>query len=187
MSKNKNVEEYISLREEILHLDSVINNTIGFFYAFIVTYLVVILEKLADKLFYLNLSYLIIWATYAIVLSKMQGLCKIGAYLAVYHEGKIFNWERRNMQFEKKNRGLIFSFFISGNFPFIFISTVIILISIYIYLNASGKLNIKYLLISLILYFFTLFLIILNRNICTRDYIKDWEEVKANEVNRNIE
>ncbi len=186
MSRKRNVEEYILLREEILHLDSVINNTIGFFYAFIVTYLVVILEKLDDKLFYLNLSYLIIWATYAIVLSKMQGLCKIGAYLAVYHEGKKFNWEKRNLQFEKKNRGIIFSFIISGNFPFIFISTAIALISIYI--NALGKLDIKYLLISLILYFFTLCLIIVNRNISTKDYMKDWQEVKANEVNRkNIE
>ena len=31
-------EEYLMLREEILHLDSVVNNTINFFYVFMATY-----------------------------------------------------------------------------------------------------------------------------------------------------
>lgn len=179
--KIDSTQEYIMLREEIIHLDSIINNTIGFFYAFIVTYLVVIMENMNKKIFYLNLSYLIIWATYAIVLSKMQGLCKIGAYLKVYHEGRIFNWETRNLQFEKKNRGIVFSFIISGNFPFLFISTVVIFISVYVCMTMEEKVIIKELIISIILYLFTLCLILLNRNIRTKDYIQDWEDVKRKE------
>ena len=179
--KIDSTQEYIMLREEIIHLDSIINNTIGFFYAFIVTYLVVIMENMNKKIFYLNLSYLIIWATYAIVLSKMQGLCKIGAYLKVYHEGRIFNWETRNLQFEKKNRGLVFSFIIFGNFPFLFISTVVIFISVYVCMTMEEKVIIKELIISIILYLFTLCLILLNRNIRTKDYIQDWEDVKRKE------
>lgn len=177
--KIESIQEYMMLREEIIHLDSIINNTIGFFYAFMSAYLVVILESTKNKPFYLNLSYLIVWATYAIVLSKMQGLCKIGAYLKVYHEGKgkIFNWETRNLQFEKKNRSLIFRLIISGNFPFVFMSTVIALISVY--LTISEYADVKYFFVTLILYSLTLCLIIFNRNIRTKDYICDWDEVKS--------
>lgn len=176
--KIEGTQEYIMLREEILHLDGIINNTIGFFYAFMSAYLVVILENTDDKLVYLNLGYLIVWASYAIVISKMQHLCKIGAYLKVYHEGKgkAFNWETRNLEFEKKNRSLIFRVIISGNFPFVFISTVIALISVYMTIRENA--DMKYSFIALILYLLTLCLIILNRNIRTKDYISDWEKVK---------
>ena len=108
-------------------------------------------------------------------------LCKIGAYLKVYHEGRIFNWETRNLQFEKKNRGIVFSFIISGNFPFLFISTVVIFISVYVCMTMEEKVIIKELIISIILYLFTLCLILLNRNIRTKDYIQDWEEEKRKE------
>ena len=88
-------DEYLMLREEILHLDSITNNTINFFYAFIAAYIAFALTQ-EDTIFIL-LSFIGIIPPYLIVLNKMNALCKIGAYLYVFHEGGSFKWERRNM------------------------------------------------------------------------------------------
>lgn len=93
-------KEYLMLREEILHLDSLINNTISFFYTFMATYLAYALSQ--DDTILFVLSYMVIVPAYMIVLSKMQGICKIGAYLKVVHEGNEFNWETKNMKLKMK-------------------------------------------------------------------------------------
>ena len=50
-------EEYLMLREEILHLDSVVNNTINFFYVFMATYVAFSLTQ-EDTIFIL-LSFIV--------------------------------------------------------------------------------------------------------------------------------
>lgn len=74
-------DEYLMLREEILHF---INNTINFFYVFIASYIAFTLMQ-EDTIFIL-LSFIGIIPPYLIVLNKMNALCKIGAYLHVFHE-----------------------------------------------------------------------------------------------------
>lgn len=78
---------YLMLREEILHLDSILNNTINFFYVFIASYSAFSLFQ--EDTTFLLLSYIVIIPAYQIVLNKMQAMCKIGAYLKIYHEGAI--------------------------------------------------------------------------------------------------
>lgn len=122
-------DEYLMLREEMLHLESIINNTINFFYVFIASFLAFALTK--NDTIFLLVSYIITIPAYLIVLSKMEGMCRIGAYLCVFHEGKEFNWETRNMKY-KENRGRkTFTYLISSNFPFVFVNVAVFVLYLY--------------------------------------------------------
>lgn len=170
-------DEYLMLREEILHLDSIVNNTINFFYVFIASYSAFsLLQK--DTIFLL-LSYIVIIPAYQIVLNKMQAMCKIGAYLKIYHEGDDFNWETRHMQYKEIHENSRFRI-ISWHFPFILVSLAISVLFITktewecicsfweiskIMLCAVGVLFIFYKVYKFI-------------NISPKDYIGKWKEIE---------
>ena len=182
MSDNhKSKNEYLMLREEILHLDNITNNTINFFYAFIATYIAFALKQ-EDTIFIL-LSFIGIIPPYLIVLNKMSALCKIGAYLYVFQEGKKFKWERRHMRYKDKYESSIFRV-ISWHFPFIFVSLAVSGLLLY----KTNWLSISVIDIIKILICFALLLIVLiksykNRNISPKVYVGKWEEIR----NANVE
>lgn len=172
-------DEYLMLREEILHLDSIVNNTINFFYVFIASYSAFALLQ-EDTLFIL-LSYIVIIPAYLIVLNKMQAMCKIGAYLKIFHEGKEFNWETRHMQYKNIYESSHFRV-ISWHFPFLLVSvSVSILFLFKTDWNSIGSgWEIFKLLICFISMIFILYKLLAFKNISPADYIDKWLKVKGN-------
>ncbi len=167
-------EEYLMLREEILHLDSIVNNTINFFYAFISAYIAFALTQ-EDTIFIL-LSFIGIIPPYLIVLNKMNALCKIGAYLHVFHEGESFKWERRYMKYKDKYESSPFRI-ISWHFPFIFVSLAVIGLLLYRtdWQRTAGDDIIK-ILVCLVLSFIVLYKAYKNKNISPKNHIEKWKE-----------
>lgn len=173
-------DEYLMLREEILHLDTIINNTINFFYVFIAAYMAFALTK--DDTIFLLLSYMVIFPAYLIVLSKMKGMCKIASYLYVFHEksdGSIFKWERRISEYREKNKDGIFSYIISSHFPFLLVS--ISVTTLFFFNTRWDSMNKLYEIIKvfvLVMFsFILLFTIYKNRKISVTDYINNWENI----------
>lgn len=172
--------EYLMLREEILHLDTVINNTINFFYVFIAAYMAFALTK--DDTIFLLLSYMVIFPAYLIVLSKMQGMCKIASYLYVFHEKSdvsIFKWERRISEYRKNNKTGIFSYIISSHFPFLLVSISVatLFFGSTKWENISKPYEIIKVIICMIFSFLLLFMIYKNRKISATDYIDNWKDI----------
>lgn len=177
---NESKDEYLMLREEILHLDNITNNTINFFYAFIAAYIAFALTQ-KDTVFIL-LSFIGIIPPYLIVLNKINALCKIGAYLYVFHEGKDFKWERRHMRYKDKYESSAFRV-ISWHFPFIFVSVAVSGLLIF----KTNWLSITVIDIIKIMICIMLLLIVLikaykNRNISPKVYVEKWEEFMDNNV-----
>ena len=179
MKKSK--EEYLMLREEILHLDTIVNNTINFFYVFVSTILAFSITQ-EDSLFTL-ISYVVIIPAYLMVLSKEKGIFKIGAYLYVFQEGKEFNWERRSRKMYSNNTEPILYKIHSFNFPFLFVSTFVTVI-FFIKTDWDAICMVSEfvkMVIAVILYITQLMLIIKNRRVSARPYIALWEKVKNEE------
>lgn len=173
-------DEYLMLREEILHLDTIINNTINFFYVFIVSYIAFSLTQ--NDTIFLLLSYMVIYPAYLIVLSKMQGLCKIGAYLYVFHENKkdaVFKWEQRSVQYGNNNKN-IFSYIISSHFPFLLVSCAVMILFFYStkWDNIYSIYEIIKIIICICLNLILLIITVRNRKISTNDYVEKWEEIE---------
>lgn len=174
---SKSEDEYLMLREEILHLESIINNTINFFYVFIASFLAFALTQ--NDTIFLLLSYIVTMPAYLIVLSKMEGMCRIGAYLHVFHEGKEFNWERRNLIYKKDRGRKTFTYLISSNFPFVFVNIAVFVL--YLYRTPWDHIKEIYELCKFIYastMFMTLSILILkNGNISVSDFTQNWEQV----------
>ena len=179
MKKSK--DEYLMLREEILHLDSIINNTINFFYAFVAT--IITFSITQDDSMFVLISYIVIIPAYLMVLSKEIGIFKIAAYLHVFLEGEEFNWERRNRKLYSNDSAPILYKIQSFNFPFLFVSTfVTIIFCIKTEWNniCSTYESIK-IFIAIGLYIIQLVLIIKNRRVSAKPYRELWDKVKKEE------
>lgn len=177
MSQSK--DEYLMLREEILHLSTLEDNVINLLYIFVATVMAFSFTQ-KDTIFIL-LSYIIIIPTYRLVLSKEIGIYRIGSYLFVYHEGGDFNWEGRNLKFYDelyKDSGRKLQVF---NTPFLYISTFVMLI---LFLKTDWE-NICTIYelgkILIAIYFLIIKWIIENRYMDIRRYISYWERIKNNE------
>lgn len=84
-----------------------------------------------DDTIFILMSYIVIIPSYLIVVSKAQGMCKIGAYLKIFHEGEEFNWESRRIMYQEKSEKNIFKYIISMNFPFIFVNISVGILYLY--------------------------------------------------------
>lgn len=178
MKKDK---EYLMLREEILHLDIIINNTITLFYTFISAIILFVLERKNSATLIL-VSYIIIIPAYRIVVGKRKNIFRIAAYLYVFLEGDTFNWERRQRKMPNASGILSFSRISSINYPFLFVSTAVMIIFAWKFKwnglkSGAGLAEVS---IAIILYIVQLIYIFKNRKIKMDSYIKQWEEVKRN-------
>lgn len=172
MKKNK--DEYLMLRDEILHSDVVVNNTINFFYIFMASFLAFAITQ-NDTVFIL-LSYVIIIPAYLIVHNKMEAMAKIGAYLHVFQEGEKFNWETRNMEYIRKHPGHI----AAPNLPFIFVNFSIFILLL---LRTQWKspfflYEITKVIIGCCLFLGMSLFLLKNKLFKTRDRVTLWEEIK---------
>lgn len=178
--RSESKDEYLMLREEILHLDNIANNTINFFYAFIATYIAFALTQ--EDTIFLLLTFIGIIPPYLIVLNKMNALCKVGAYLYVFHEGENFKWERRNMSFKLKYENSSFRI-ISWHFPFVFGSLAVSVLLLYrINWSLVSVVDIIKILVCIVLLFWVMIKAYKNRNISPKNYIEKWEEFTETNV-----
>lgn len=174
-------DEYLMLRNEILHHNTLENNTINFLYVFISAILVFSLNQ-EDSL-YVLIAYVVIIPSYRIVWSKRKGICKIGAYLNVFLEGKEFNWERRNCKMYDNAPNWISSKIQSFNFPFLFISTFVLIVFLtkIKWDNLEKTREFIRLLIGILLYGVQIIMILRHRKISSEDFISIWKGIKDKE------
>lgn len=170
------------LRNEILHLSNLENQTINFLYIFVASVLAFSMTQ-RDTIVIL-ISYIVIIPAYKMVISHEQGIYRIGAYLYVFLEGKDFKWERRSFMFYEElryscgNRGKrkvqVF------NYPFLFISTFIMIFfgirTNYVIIFSFYELS-KY-IVALLSYLYILVSIANNRYYSISKYIELWEKIK---------
>ena len=173
-------EEYLVLREEVLHLDTIVNNTINFFYVFMATYLAFSLTQ--DDTVFLLLSYVVIIPAYMIVLSRVDVMARVGGYLKYYHEGKAFKWETRNFEF-RKYRIVKMNYIISSSFPFLLGSIFVLVIHVYRFFvlkELKRPEEIVKLVVQIALFISVCIMMYRYRNISTEYYINKWEEYDKN-------
>lgn len=174
----ENEKEYLMLREEILHLDTIINNTINFFYAFVSAVLAYAVKQ--DDVLFVLMVWVIIIPAYRIVVGKRKNIFRIAAYLNVFHEGEEFNWERRQKQlFDTTQYGKnkkISSF----NYPFIFVTVFVIFVFVVKIKWRSIGFNeeLAKAIIGIVLPTIQIGAIIKNRKIDVDQFIKQWEKIK---------
>lgn len=174
-------KEYLMLREEIMLLGNIVNNTIKFFYVFVSAVLLFGITQ-EDSL-YILISYIVIIPAYMLVASKINGERKIGAYLYVFHEGQDFNWETRNKKLYEKSKKQLSNKISSFNYPFFFVSTfvTIIFLSKTNWGNVGMTFEFLKITIAIGLYVTQLVLIKKNQKVTIDKYIPYWEEIKQNE------
>lgn len=175
-------EEYLMLRDEILHLSNMENNIMNFFYVSVATIMAFSLTQ-QDTIFIL-LPYIIIIPAYRLVLSKMKGIYKIGAYMYVFLEGKTFNWERRTSKFYRKLPNTFGGKVQSFNWPFLFTSVFVTIVFILrtewmqifdeVYEGAK-------VIMAALLFIVILSMILKNRRFDIHNYLSCWEDVKSEE------
>lgn len=127
-----------------------------------------------------------------IVLNKAQGMYKVGAYLAVFHESEdnsIFKWEIRSMKFSKCNMSAklfsldwIQSHMRAYHSPFLFVNiAAVILFLAGTYQNYQNIFTLYEglkILIFLFLAATTFVLIHTQKKITARDYVDSWKVLK---------
>ena len=179
-------KEYLMLREEILNLCTIANNTLTLFYAFIAAYFAIAFNR-SDSI-YMILSYIAIYPVYIIILVNSQGSAKIGAYLAVFHEKKDdsdFKWETRNLAFYEKNKTKFYRIG-PNNMPFFAVSFIVTIYVIYdtyrLIINENfNTYGMAKLIISLVLFIIILLIYLNNRKVSTQTFVEKWEKVAIEE------
>ena len=165
-------EEYLMLRDEIINFETIINNTINFFYAFISALISFALTR-EDTIFVL-ISYMAILPAYLIVIGKREGMIKIGTYLKVYGEGELFNWETRKPLIKNK------SFFnkSTSDLPFLFSNIFVFILFLFQlrYVKIYNCYEIIKFIIALILFFSVWYLYRKYRD-NTDNYEKEWKKL----------
>lgn len=136
-----------------------------------------------DTLFVL-LSYVIIIPAYRLVLSKVIGIYKIGAYLFVYQEGNIFNWERRSNEFYDREPKVFRKKMQAFNFPFLFTSTFVtgmFLVRTNWKVTCQSSYEVTKGILAMALYAYIICMILKNRSIDVRKFLPTWEAIKRRE------
>lgn len=169
-------DEYLMLREEIIHLDTIISNVVNLFYAFIASFIAFALLQ-SDTIFIL-LSYIVIIPAYMIVLNKMKAMYRIAAYLKIFHEGDEFNWETRYMQYKDKNESSRFRV-VSWHYPFMVVSIAVTALLIY---KMEWDKNLSFyeiskLFVGLLCMIFISINMIKYKNLGVKDYINKWDGI----------
>ena len=174
-------DEYLMLREEILHHDSIENNTINFMYVFVSAILTISLNQ--EDALYVLIAYIVTIPAYRIVWSKRKGICKIGAYLNVFLEGKEYNWERRSCKMYDNPPNWVSSKIQSFNFPFLFVSTFVLIVFLtkIKWDKLENTIEFIRLLIGVLLYGVQISMILSHRKISSEDFIPIWKDVKDKE------
>jgi len=174
-------DEYLMLRDEILQLNTLINNTINFFYVFVSAALLFAIGQ--EDSMYVLMCYVVIIPAYLITLSKQIGLYKIASYLYVFQEGEKFNWERRMKKIYESHHFSALRTIQTYNYPFLFVSTFVTVIFLIKTEWSIIEQTVEFLKLTfaIIMYVFLLVMVIRNRKITIEKYIPYWEKIKNEE------
>lgn len=178
---DKRKEEYISLREEMIHLASAIDNIINILYVFIATYSAFALNQ--EDNIYILLEHIVLLPAYLLVIGKRMAMCKISSYVIVYFEKNRIGWSSRSKDFKTKIGPRIFKYIDASHFPFIFINFAILLLFIYRSTWSCSTYELVKLIIEISIFIIVIKLSIKNRKLSPADMINDWKEQKKKESN----
>ena len=175
-------KEYLMLRDEIIHLDELVNNTINFSYVFVAAILSFALTK-SDSTFVL-MVYVAVLPTYIIVLSKSLQIYRITAYLYVFCEGEDsnFKWEHRRHQYIRDNNGMALNNE-PRSFHWPFLIADIATFMLFLQRNTWDVHGIIKFIIALICLMAIIILFLKYKNYETQNYIEAWEKVLEFEIN----
>lgn len=176
MSKRK--DEYLMLRDEILHLSEVENNIINIFYTSVTAILAFALSQ-CDNIFLL-LPYMVIIPSYLMFISKSEAIYKIATYLYEFHECEdMFIWEHRNREFAKKKNNLLLND-ISYNLPFLFanILTIALFVLKFNWRNITDMYEWIKFFIAISLFGCTIYLVRKKGKVDIEYYGEIWKEIK---------
>lgn len=178
---DKEKEEYISLRQEVIDLCSASDRIIHILYLFLASYLVFGLEK-EDTIYILSI-HIIILPLYLLAIDRRIASCKISAYISVFHEKEGNKWETRLMEYTTLREPTIFKYVSSKHFSFIFANCLGLIVFIYkTTQNFSMSIyEIAKIILEVILFFSIIIIFMNHKKIQVCDYIEEWEKVKENE------
>ena len=132
-----------------------------------------------DALFVL-VPWVVIIPAYRIVLGKRKNIFRIAAYLNVFHEGKSFNWERRQRRLYETSSYGKSKKMNSFNYPFIFVSTLVMIIFAMKvnWIEVGMNIELLKIILGVVLYAMQIGAVIKNRKIDADKYITQWEKIK---------
>lgn len=184
---NKEKEEYISLRQEIVTLCSSADSIINILYVFLATYLGFAFPK--EDTIYVLFSYVVILPLYMLALEKRIAACKIAAYISVFHEVEENKWETRLMKYRGPKEPVTMKYFSAKHFPFIFANCIVLIIFIYktkwtFHMPFAEIVKVAF---EIIMFILVMFIFIKYKKMLVRDYIKEWRDLKEEENDKNKE
>lgn len=182
MNKQKiNIEEYRTLRSEILQYLQNYQNIRNMMYLVTLTMLGFFINQDVNPLYFLSPSVIII-PSYLTTISYWQCTTKISTYMSVFFEkdNRYFNWEKRNYEFgnsykkvAKMNMQLI---------PYITMQFFCILLY-FIHIDYDYDIKCLYIIIGIISIFLSLYIFHKYNKDMADDYTKRWKYIKTNESN----
>ena len=184
---NKEKEEYISLRQEIVELCSAADRIINILYLFLATYLCFVFNK-EDTIYALSI-HIVILPLYLLAIDRRIATCKISAYISVFHENEKNKWETRLINYKNLNAPSIFKFFSAKHFPFVFANCIgLILFICNTRWNANATCyDIVKIVVELLLFLLIMYIFVKHRKIQVEDYVNEWKNIKQQEINANQE
>lgn len=177
----KEREEYVSLRQEIVDLCSAADRIIHILYIFLAPYLCFAFAR--EDTIYILFSNIVIIPLYLLSIDRRIATCKISAYISVFHEEGKNKWESRLIKYKNSKEPIIFKYFSSKHFPFIFANYVNLLVFVYQtkWSNLISIYEIAKIIIEVIFFFLITFIFLSYKKIQVSDYVGEWEKIKDDE------
>lgn len=184
---NKEIEEYISLRQELVDLCFMADKIIHILYLFLAPYLCFVLTQ-KDTIYILSIHVVII-PLYLLAIDRRLAACKISAYLSVFHEKEGNKWQTRSMEYTTLKEPVIFKHFSAKHFPFIFANFLglIVFIRQTIWNFPMSIYEIVKIILEVILFLVITIIFMNYKKIQGRDYIEEWKKIKQDEDKENKE
>ncbi len=182
MKKQKiNIEEYRTLRNEILQYLQNYQNIRNMMYLVSLTMLGFFINQNVNPLYFLSPSVIII-PSYFATINYWQCSSKISTYISVFFEkdNKNFNWEKRNFEFGKLNKHI--TKMDAQLIPYIAMQFFCILLY-FIHINYSSNNKCLYIIIGIVSISLSLYIFHKYNKDMGNTYTKYWEDVKKKESN----
>lgn len=184
---NKEIQEYISLRQEVVDLCFAADKIIHILYLFLAPYLCFVLTQ-KDTIYILSIHIVII-PLYLLAIDRRLAACKIAAYLSVFHEEEGNKWQTRSMKYTTSKAPIIFKYFSAKHFPFIFANFLglIIFIRQTIWEFPMPIYETIKIILEVILFLVITIIFMNYKKMQGYDYLEEWEKIKQDEDRENKE
>lgn len=181
-------EEYLMLRDEILHCMQIVDNSRNILYVTVSAILAFAFTQ-AEPLIFI-LPFIVIIPIYLVTLDYMSSLYKIGTYLVVFCDNESFKWEKRLVDLDDSKIKNATRFRWAFHIPYLFTSLACIaLFSYSMFINnqcISSFTSILRIIVAVLLLFVvsTIFLKYRDMAKIREDFKNKWENLKISEENK---